>query len=532
LSCEVPQFPNSPIPQFPNIVNLSPTLILSIIIAYFAVLIGISWYTSRNASTSDFFMAGRKSSWWVIAIGMIGTSISGVTFISVPGYVNSSAMSYMQMVLGYMVGYAVIAFVLLPMYYRLNLVSIYGYLEQRFGTTAYKTGSAFFLLSRTVGSALRLFLMAKVLHTFVFDPIFGVSFWVTVMVTIVLIYTYTFKGGIKTIIWTDTLQTLFLISSLVLTIVLIGQHMNLDIGDLVRTVSSDDRSQIFFFEGGWGDPKNFFKQFTAGAFIAIVMSGLDQDIMQKILTVKTLKGAQVNIFSYSTLLVFMNLLFMSLGVLLFIYAAQSGIEIPTKEITKIAEGVVTNATVPDTDLLFPTVAFKHAPAVVGILFILGITASSYASSDSALTSLTTAWCIDFLGFGKKDVNSPENARTRRRVHLAFSAIFFVLIMVFHVAATGEVIKLVFDSASITYGPLLGLFAFGFYTKRQITDKLSLIVCMASVLITGAVYLYNGYFGYAIFGYKFGFELLVLNGLLTFLGLWAISRPGDGNFVSR
>lgn len=512
--------------------NLSPTLILSILIAYFAVLIGISWYTSRHADNSDFFMAGRRSRWWVIAIGMIGTSISGVTFISVPGYVNSSAMSYMQTVLGYMVGYAVIAWVLLPLYYRLNLVSIYGYLEQRFGPVAYKTGSAFFLLSRTIGSSLRLFLMAKVLHAFVFEPIFHIPFGITVLVTIVLIFTYTFKGGIKTIIWTDTLQTLFLISSLVLTIILVGQHMHLGIGDLVSTVKNDARSQVFFFEGGWGDPKNFFKQFVAGAFIAIVMSGLDQDIMQKILTVKTLKGAQVNIFSYSSLIVLMNLLFMSLGVLLFIYASQNGIEIPTKEVTKFAEGAASVATVPDTDLLFPTIAFKYAPAAVGILFILGITASSYASADSALTSLTTAWCIDFLGFQKTDVNSAANARTRRWVHLAFSAIFFVLIMVFHFLATGEVIKLVFDSASITYGPLLGLFAFGFYTKRQINDRLSLYICLGAIIITSLVYFVNNYLGYPILGYKFGFELLVLNGLLTFLGLLAISRAGDGNFVRR
>jgi Na+/proline symporter len=512
--------------------NLSPTLILGIIIAYFAMLIGISWYTSRHADTSDFFNAGRRSRWWVIAIGMIGTSISGVTFISVPGYVNSSAMSYMQVVLGYMVGYSVIALVLLPMYYKLHLISIYGYLEQRFGTVAYKTGSAFFLLSRTVGSSLRLFLMAKVLHAFVIGPIFDIPFWVTVLVTILLIFTYTYRGGVKTIIWTDTLQTLFLISSLVLTIVLVGQHMNLGVGELISTVTSDERSQIFFFEGGWSDPKNFFKQFTAGAFIAIVMSGLDQDIMQKILTVKTLKGAQVNIFSYSSLLVLMNLLFMALGVLLFIYASQNGIEIPTKEVTKFAEGVATTASVPDTDLLFPTIAFQYAPAAVGILFILGITASSYASADSALTSLTTAWCIDFLGFGKTEVNTAANARTRRRVHLGFSAIFFVLIMVFHMAATGEVIKLVFDSASITYGPLLGLFAFGFYTKRQIADRLSLYVCIGSVLVTSLVYLVNSYLGYPILGYKFGFELLVLNGLLTFLGLLAISRAGDGNFVRR
>ena len=502
--------------------TLSPALILSIIISYFAILIGISWYTGRKADNTDFFIARRQSRWWIIAIGMIGTSISGVTFISVPGYVNSSAMSYMQVVLGYMVGYSVIALILLPMYYKMHLISIYGYLEDRFGVTAYKTGSAFFLLSRTVGSSLRLFLMAKVLHTFVIEPLFDISFAVTVLITILLIFSYTFKGGIKTIIWTDTLQTLFLISSLVLTIILIGQSMNLSVGDLITTVKNDARSQILFFEGGWGDPKNFFKQFTAGAFIAIVMSGLDQDIMQKILTVKTLKGAQINIFSYSSLLVLINLLFLSLGVLLFIYASQNGVEIPTKEVTRFAEGISNTVSVPDTDLLFPTIAFKHAPAVVGVLFILGITASSYASADSALTSLTTAFCIDFLGFGKKDINDERNARIRHLVHIGFSVVFFLAIMMFYFTATGEVIKLVFDSASITYGPLLGLFTFGFYTKRKIKDHLSVWVCLVSVLVTSAIYLYNNQFGYTIFGYKFGFELLVVNGLLTFLGLLAIS----------
>jgi Na+/proline symporter len=502
--------------------TLSPALILSIIITYFAILIAISWFTGRKADNTDFFIARRQSRWWIIAIGMIGTSISGVTFISVPGYVNSSAMSYMQVVLGYMVGYSVIALILLPMYYKMHLISIYGYLEDRFGVTAYKTGSAFFLLSRTVGSSLRLFLMAKVLHAFVIGPLFDIPFWVTVLVTILLIFSYTYKGGIKTIIWTDTLQTLFLISSLILTIILIGRHMNLGIGSLISTVTNDARSQIFFFEGGWGDPKNFFKQFTAGAFIAIVMSGLDQDIMQKILTVKTLKGAQVNIFSYSSLLVLINLLFMSLGILLFIYASQNGVEIPGKEVTSYVNGVAATKTIPDTDLLFPTIAFKYAPAVVGILFILGITASSYASADSALTSLTTAFCIDFLGFGKKDINDERNARVRHLVHIGFSAVFFITIMLFYFTATGEVIKLVFDSASITYGPLLGLFAFGFYTKRQIKDRLSVWVCLFSVLITSSIYIYNTQLGYPVLGYKFGFELLILNGLMTFLGLLAIS----------
>ena len=504
--------------------QLTPALILSIIAVYFAVLIGISLLTGRKADNTDFFIARRQSRWWIIAIGMIGTSISGVTFISVPGYVNSSAMSYMQVVLGYMVGYAVITFILLPMYYRMGLISIYSYLDHRFGPVSHKTGSGFFLLSRTIGSSLRLFLMAKVMHTFVIGPLFDIPFGVTVLITILLIFSYTFKGGIKTIIWTDTLQTLFLIASLVLTIILVGQHLGLSFGDLFTTVARDERSKVFFLEGGWGDPQNFFKQFIAGAFIAIVMSGLDQDIMQKILTVKTLKGAQINIFSYSSLLVLINLLFLSLGILLFLFAAREGVEIPQKEIVRYTAGMASTVTVPDTDLLFPTIAFQYAPAIVGILFILGITASSYASADSALTSLTTAFCVDFLGFEGSKVNTPRNAKIRMWVHLGFSAVFFLAILVFYEFATGEVIKLVFDSASITYGPLLGLFAFGFYMKRGIKDRYSIWVCLASMLLTTAVYIYNSYLGYPVFGYKFGFELLIFNGLLTFLGLLLISTP--------
>jgi Na+/proline symporter len=506
--------------------QLTPSVILTLIVAYFIMLIGIALWTSRGSNNESFFVANRKSPWWLIAIGMVGTSISGVTFISVPGYVASSSMSYMQMVFGFLLGYIVIANVLLPMYYRMNLISIYTYLDRRFGSTSYKTGSFFFILSRTVGASIRLFLMSKILHTFVIEPLFDIPFWVTALVTIGLIWSYTFKGGVKTIIWTDTLQTLFLISSLILTIILIGQHMNLDLNSLISTVKNDPRSQIFYFENGWSDSKFFFKQFLAGAFIAIVMSGLDQDIMQKILTVKNIKGAQINMYAYSSILVLMNLLFLSLGILLFIYAAQNNIQIPTKEVTNWVNGIATTTSVPDTDLLFPTVALKYAPMAVGILFVLGLTASSYASADSALTSLTTAFCIDFLGFEKKDVNSPENSQMRHNVHLGFSALFFVLILVFQQVASGEIIKLVYDSASITYGPLLGLFAFGFYTKRQITDRYSLWVCLASILLCTAIYVYNGHYGNLILGYKFGFELLLLNGLFTFIGLWLISRKGD------
>jgi SSS family transporter len=500
--------------------SLSPSLILTLIVCYFIMLIGVAYLTSKENDNTSFFVANRKSPWWLIAIGMIGTSISGVTFISVPGWVNARSMAYMQMVFGFLVGYLVIAQVLLPMYYKMNLITIYTYLEKRFGTNAYKTGSFFFILSRTLGSSIRLFLMAKVLHEFVIFPLFGISFWVTVFVTIALIWSYTFKGGVKTIIWTDTLQTLFLISSLILTVWLVGSSLYEAHGSIFHTVTSDVRSRIFFFEGGWSDGKNFFKQFIGGASIALVMSGMDQDIMQKILTVKDLAGAKRNLYTYPLMMVIINLLFLSLGILLFIYAQDHSILIPAKGGT----GAMVAAIDPtaDTDLLFPTIALRHSSAIIGILFILGLTASSYASADSALTSLTTAFCIDFLNFDKQDVNTPKNASTRHLVHLGFSGLFFILILLFYKYADGQIIQLVYDTASITYGPLLGLFAFGFFTKRNIKDKYSLEVCILSVIFTTLVYIYNIRLGHLIFGYKFGFELLILNGLFTFLGLWLIT----------
>lgn len=487
--------------------QLTPQVILFIIVAYFVMLIVISYLTSRGSSDNhSFFMAKRQSPWYLIAIGMIGTSISGVTFISVPGWVEARSMSYMQTVLGFLLGYAVIAFVLMPMYYKLNLISIYTYLEKRFGTASYKTGSAFFLLSRTVGSGFRLYLAAMVLHQFVTAP-FGIPFWLTVAVTIGLIWSYTFKGGVKTIIWTDLIQTLCLILALVMTLTMVGDKLGLDIGGIIRTVSESPKSQIFFFENGWSDAKNFFKQFLAGASICIVMSGLDQDIMQKNLTVKTLKGAQVNMMSYGALLAFINLLFLTLGILLFMYAKQNGIDIPTVNGTQ------------RTDLLFPTIALNYSTPVIGVLFFLGILASTYASADSALTSLTTAFCIDFLGFQKKETQEDKTHKTRTLVHLGFSVLLFIIIIVFYVINDSSVIEAIYKAASYTYGPLLGLFAFGFLTKRKIKDHLAPYICIASPILT---YIINENSVTWFNGYKFDFELLILNGLITFVGLWAIS----------
>ena len=488
--------------------QLSPQVILGIIVGYFLMLIGISYITSRGSSDNhSFFMAKRQSPWYLIAIGMIGTSISGITFISVPGWVEARSMSYMQTVFGFLLGYVVIAFVLMPMYYKLNLISIYTYLDQRFGKNSYKTGSAFFLLSRTVGSGFRLYLAALVLHQFVTSP-FGIPFWVTVAVTIGLIWSYTFKGGVKTIIWTDLIQTLCLLVTLVMTISMLGDKLGLSFDGIVDTVLSSPKSQIFFFDDGWGDAKNFFKQFLSGASICIVMSGLDQDIMQKNLTVKTLKGAQINMLSYGALLGFINFLFLSLGILLFIYAKQNNIAIPS-----------VNGT-PRTDLLFPTIALQYSTPTIGVLFFLGILASTYASADSALTSLTTAFCIDFLGFDKKENTSTQ--KTRTLVHLGFSVLLFFIIILFYFINDSSVIEAIYKAASFTYGPLLGLFAFGFLTKRSINDKLAPYICIASPIVT---YIINNNSQAWFNGYKFDFELLILNGLLTFVGLWAISKKG-------
>jgi Na+/proline symporter len=503
-----------------NQLQLSPQHILVLIAVYFLVLIVIAHYTSKGSDNQSFFMSNRKSPWYLIAFGMIGTSISGVTFISVPGWVEAKQMSYMQTVFGFMLGYLVIGAILMPIYYKMNLISIYTYLEKRFGVNAYKTGSAFFLLSRTVGSSIRLYLMAKVLHTFVIEPLYHINFAVTVFITILLIWSYTFKGGVKTIIWTDSLQTFFLLSSLVLTIILLGQRMNLDISGLIHTVSTDARSKIFFFDLGWGDAKNFFKQFLGGASIAIVMSGLDQDIMQKNLTCKNIKEAQTNLYTYSSALVLVNLLFLSLGILLYLYAAQNQIPIPTKVTDIMTNGVLTHGTALDTDMLFPTIALKYSTPIVGILFILGIIASSYASADSALTALTTAFCIDFLGFAKQDVNTDKSSKTRHWVHVGFSVLFFILIMFFHWQNSTAVIQLVYDSASITYGPLLGLFTFGFYTKFKIWDKYAPLVCIIAPILT---YIIREHSVQWLWGYKFGFELLILNGFLTFIGLLLISK---------
>jgi Na+/proline symporter len=486
---------------------LTPTLILTTILIYFTALIGISWVTGRRADSKDFFIAGRKSPWWLIAIGMIGASISGVTFISIPGAVGAGglnqSLSYMQVVLGYMLGYLFIATVLMPLYYRLNLTSIYGYLDQRFGFMSNKTGAAFFLLSRIIGSAFRLFLVAIVLDQFVLGvPPINVPFWVTVFVTIILIWIYTFKGGLKTIIWTDALQAVLFLVAVTLTILSIGEAMKLDVGGLIDLVKNSAYSQVFFFEGGWGDPNNFFKQFFSGALITIVMTGLDQDMMQKNLSCPNIRDAQKNMFTFSIILFFSNLVFLTLGASLYIFAAHEGIALPAK-----------------SDHLYPMIALQYLSPFPGIVFMVGLIAAAYSSADSALTALTTSFCVDFLNFEKSDKPESEKKRTRLWVHVGFSFVLMAVIMIFKALNNDAVINELFKAAGYTYGPLLGMFTFGMLTKLQIKDRLVLPVCLAAPLLTWLIVDWSSKY----LGFEFGFLNLALNGVLTMIGLWLISE---------
>ena len=475
---------------------MNPIYILLIVLVYFLVLILISRFTSRKADNQAFFVGNRQSPWYVVAFGMIGASLSGVTFISVPGWVESSQFSYMQMVLGYVPGYFIIAFVLLPLYYRLKLTSIYTYLENRFGRASYKTGASYFLLSRLIGAAFRLYLVAMVFQI-VFDMLnIGFPFWLTVCITILLIWLYTFRGGIKTIIWTDTLQTAFMLISVGISVYAISKALDFNASGLIHTLSESDYGQIFFFNDA-NDPKFFFKQFFAGMFITITMTGLDQDMMQKNLSCKNLKDAQKNMISFSLVLVFVNLLFLALGALLYMYADHLGIAIPEK-----------------ADQLFPTLALGgYLGLGVGMFFILGLIAAAYSSADSALTALTTSYSIDILEVDKK----PETnaVATRRKVHIFMSMALVVIILIFKAIDNDSVIAQLFTAAGYTYGPLLGMYAFGLFTKLGVKDKFVPIICILSPVLSFIL----DYWSAELFGgYEVGFEILIINGLITFIGL--------------
>ncbi|MCZ4244239.1 sodium:solute symporter [Pedobacter punctiformis] len=497
---------------------MSPTILLCFLLGYFLVLIIISFATSKNSSdNSTFFIANRNSKWYLVAFGMIGTALSGVTFISVPGEVGAPSgnqFQYFQFVLGNAVGFIIIATVLLPLYYRMNLTSIYGYIEKRLGHYSYKTAASIFLLSRTLGSATRLYLVVIVLQRFIFDN-YGIPFWLTVLISLALIWSYTFKGGLKTIIITDTLQTFFLVLSVFLTIYFICNSLNFNIPQAFETIKSSSYSKIFFWDDFFTNKFNFNKQFIGGIFVTIAMTGLDQDLMQKNLSMKTIKEAQKNMFTFTGVFIILNVFFLSVGALLYIFAAKNGIEIPLDHITGK----------PRTDLLFPEIALNNLGALPAIIFMLGLTAATFATTDSALTALTTSFCVDFLGMDKKENLDAHNAvKKRHAVHIGFSILMFLVIIVINVLNSSSVVSLIFQIASYTYGPLLGLYSFGlFVKKRGLHDKLVPIVCLFSPILC---YLLATYSKELLGGYVFSVELILINGLITFLGLLLISKKTD------
>ena len=493
---------------------MTPILILSILAIYFLVLIGISYVTSRGATNETFFLANKKSPWFLVAFGMIGASLSGITFISIPGGVGSSTsqFGYMQMVFGYLIGYLIIAYVLMPIYYRLNLTSIYGYLKQRFGDNSHKIGAFYFLLSRVTGASIRLLLVANVLQMFVFNDL-NIPFELTVLLSILLIWVYTFKGGIKTIIWTDTLQTLFMLLSLGFTVYFIGKELNIaETGGFVKTIADSEFSRIFFLDD-WNAKNHFVKMFLGGIFLAVGMTGLDQDMMQKNLSCPDIKSAQKNMVSFAIVLVVVNLIFLALGALLYMYATKNGIEIPFEMVgNELGEMVKKQR----TDLLFPKIALQTGMGIgIGVLFLLGLIAAAYSSADSALTSLTTTVCVDFIGDKKEEISQ----KTRRKVHVIMSGILFVVVIILHHTLSLSAIWQLITLAGYTYGPLIGLFFFGILTKRKINDKLVILICIIAPTLT---YIINANAAEWFNGFIFGATLIILNSLLTFGGLFLIS----------
>jgi Na+/proline symporter len=487
---------------------MSAFLFLAILIGYVLILVAVSYWKGGDGSNDTFFTGKRESPWPLVAFGMIGASLSGVTFLSIPGTVAKSSFDYMQLVLGYLPGYLFIAFVLIPVYYKLNLTTIYGYLEQRFGVNSYKIGSAFFILSRLVGATLRIFLVVVVLQLFIFDEM-KMPFALTTALTIFIIWVYTFRSGIKAIVWTDTLQTVAMLAAVLMTIAMISQKLGLSIAGLIETVQASEMSKTFFFENGWSDKQNFFKKFLGGASIAIVMTGLDQDMMQKNLTCKSPGDAQKNVVTLSLILIPVNLLFLFLGASLYIFAEQQGISL---------EGIA-------GDKVFPMLAKESLGLVGAIIFFIGVIAAAFSSADSALTALTTTFCVDFLNFDKQKLLQKENyndkksTQTRRYVHIGFSIVFFLMIIAFNQFANESVINDIFKFAGYTYGPLMALFFMGLFTKIQLRDKWVPLVCISGPVISH--FLRN--LIETNTSYKFDFEFLIFNTLITALGLLMLSK---------
>lgn len=493
---------------------MSPTLILTIIFIYFGILVLVAHFTSKKDSgNAAFFKANQNAKWYLVAFGMIGTALSGVTFISVPGEVgspNGEQFKYFQFVLGNVIGFIIIATILLPMYYKLNLTSIYEYIERRFGTISYKTAASIFLISRTIGSAFRLYLVVLVLQRYIFDY-YGVPFVFTVLFSLLLIFAYTYKGGIKTIIVTDTLQTIFLVSSVFLTIIFICNSLDYNAIEAFEAVKNSNYSKIFFFDNFVESKFHFVKQILGGIFVTIAMVGLDQDLMQKNLTCKNIKEAQKNMFTFTGIFLIINLFFLSVGALLYIFAEKNGIQVPLD--------VVSGK--PRTDLFFPEIAFNHLNIIPCIVFLLGLTAATFATTDSALAALTTSFCVDFLNMEKSKEDPKKLERIRHIVHLSFAFLMFLVIIIFNYINDSSVVSMIFKVASYTYGPLIGLYAFGLFVKnRTLRDCLVPYICIVSPLICW--YLSSNSVD-LLFGYNFDNELIIINALITFIGLMSISK---------
>lgn len=480
---------------------MKPSLILICFVVYTILLFIITWITSRKATNRTFFIGNKASPWFVVAYGMIGASMSGVTFMSVPGWVGTAGFSYMMVVFGYIFGYIVIGTVLLPLYYRLNLTSIYSYLETRFGFWSYKTGAFYFILSRVIGASFRMFLVVNVLQIFVFD-LYNIPFSVTVLIFVLLILAYTFKGGIKTIIWTDLIQTTFMLMALLVSIYLIIDSMGINLSTMVNNVFSSSYSKMVFTD--WNDKRFFLKELLSGAFIAIVMTGLDQEMMQKNLSCRSLRDAQKNMFTYTGIMVVVNFLILFLGASLYLFSSYQGIELPGR-----------------SDELFPVIAIGHLGPVAGLVFLIGLISAAYPSADGALTSLTTSFSIDFLGVNKRtDLNEKQRQRIRYLVHVLFAFILLGVIILFRSINDRAVIDKLFTVAGYTYGPLLGLYSFGLFTKYGLNDRWVPLIALLSPVICYVL----SEFSVDIFnGYKFGFELLILNGFITFAGLLLIRK---------
>lgn len=498
---------------------MSPIVLFAFVIGYFILLLTVAWFTSRNSNNDSFFIGNRNSNWMLVAFGMIGTSLSGVTFVSVPGGVGSGNFFYFQIVLGYLLGYMVIAFVLLPLYYRLNLTSIYTYLEQRFGMSAHRAGAFFFILSRSVGATARLYLVISILQLFIFDKL-GIPFVVTTFVILLLILLYTFEGGVKTIIYTDTLQTTGMLVGLVVCIIVIVNTLGTDFGGAWTLMSEKGYTQVFNTDVKSGS--FVLKHILGGMFIAIAMTGLDQEMMQKNISVKTLKDSQINMMTFTAVLMFVNFLFLILGGILYLYAGQKGIAVPP-------------------DDLFPTIALNDVFAgSIGIIFIIALISALFPSVDGAITSLTSCFCIDILSMKKKEGTEKEKKTTRLKVHFTFALLFFLMVLIFKWIDDKLIIDFILKFAGVTYGPLLGLFAFGILTRRTLNEKLIWTVCIIAPLLTLGLDILSSPEWYEkklhvtlglqsvsekIFsGYKIGNELILINGIFTSLGLLLISKP--------